>query len=193
MNLLIDDLPEYVEIGGKAVKINTDFRAGLRVILAFEDQQLTGYEKAMVMLNNLYRVIPDDAEAATRQAQKFLNGGKENGEEKEEVQVRLYSFAKDQNFIFAAFRQTHQIDLETARLHWWKFLALFMDLGAETTFCNLVGLRKRISDGTATPEEKKTADAMGELVDLDDEQDEELTPEQKAREAEFMRQLNRGK
>ena len=163
MNLLIDDLPTTVEVNGKEYPINSDFRSCLRVIMAFEDEGLTGYEKQMIMLVNLYPKIPNDVTEAMRQASLFLNGGKES---KEESQHRLYSFSKDANLIFAAFRQTHNIDLESERLHWWKFMALFMDLGAETTFCQLVGLRKRYKAGRATKEEKRAIMEMGDLFDI---------------------------
>ena len=103
-------------------------------VIAFEDPELTGLEKQAVMLENLYPEQPTDPTAACEIAVRFLNGGSETGEGEEDEPLRLYSFSKDAGFIFSAFRQTHGIDLETAELHWWKFLALFMDLGAETTF-----------------------------------------------------------
>lgn len=40
-------------------------------------------------------------------------------------------------------------------------MALFMDLGADTAFCSLVGLRRRVKTGKATKEEKAAAREMG--------------------------------
>jgi hypothetical protein len=96
---------------------------------------------------------------AIQEGVKFLDGSlmRDNGEPDDGSPVRLYSFAKDANYIFSAFQQTHGIDLTTAKLHWWQFLALFMDLGGETAFSNIVDLRSRLKDGTATKEEKKRA------------------------------------
>lgn len=135
------------------------------------------------MLGNLYPEPIEDAKTALEQGMKFLNGGKVADEE--EDGPRLYSFEKDASFIFAAFRQTHGIDLETAEMHWWKFLALFMDLGADTTFCNLVGLRKRVKSGRATKEEREAAREMGDLFDVPEP--DLRTAEEKEQEQEFMR------
>lgn len=189
-NLLVEELPSAVEIDGVEYAINTDYRAAMRVILAFEDEELTGMEKQVVMLQNLYPVIPPNTEQAIKMAGKFLNGGEDGGEDKGS-HPRLYSFSQDSNFIFAAFRQTHGIDLETAQLHWWKFLALFMDLGSETTFCSLVSFRKRIKSGKASKEEKAAYREMRELVDL--KEPDMRTPDEKAKEAEFLRLVAEGR
>jgi hypothetical protein len=181
MNILTDPLPLSVDIGGVAYPINTDYRTCLRVILAFEDDSLTAYEKQTVMLCNLYPEMPPDVLEATKQAALFLNGGRES--EDSAGGPRVYSFGKDANLIFAAFRQTHNIDLKTASLHWFEFLALFMDLGSETTFCNLVSLRKRIKTGKATKEERRAALEMGELFDIPEVDD--RTIEQREAERRF--------
>jgi hypothetical protein len=182
VNILTSALPVTVDINGEIYLINTDFRAALRVILAFEDPDLTAQEKQIVMLSNLYPVVPSDVSGALEQANLFLNAGKLNGEG--EAGPRVYSFAKDANYIFAAFRQTHGIDLETAELHWWKFLALFMDLGSETTFCQLIGLRKRLKTGKASKEERQAAREMGDILDVPDIDDSTL--EEREAEAAFM-------
>jgi hypothetical protein len=162
------------------------------VILAFEDTDLVSAEKQMVLLGNLYKEQPTNIQVAIEKGFKFLNGG-QNGEEeeKEDLPLRLYSFEKDANFIFAAFKQTHGIDLENVDyLHWWKFLALFMDLGSETTFCQLVGLRKRVKTGKASKEEKAMAHEMGDIFDIPEPDN--RTYEEKAQESEFLRLVNEG-
>lgn len=189
-NLLVEELPSAVEIDGIEYAINTDFRCALRVILAFEDDELTGMEKQAVMLQNLYPECPENVEQALKLAGKFLNGG-DDGKGDDDTPMRLYSFAQDANYIFAAFRQTHGIDLETAQLHWWKFLALFMDLGSETTFCNLVSLRKRIKSGKATKEEVKAYRDMRDVIDL--KEPDTRTLEEKEKEAEFLRLVEEGR
>lgn len=155
--------------------------------MAFEDEELTGYEKQLVMLQLLYKNIPENIQVATTQGVKFLDGGEVKVEEEGlEPQPRLYSFSKDSGFIFSAFMQTHGIDLtSTENLHWWKFLALFLDLGQDTTFCNLTSLRKKIKTGTATKEERQAARDMGEIFDIPEP--DTRTLDEKMREEEFMR------
>lgn len=188
-NILTDELPEWVEIDGIEYPINADFRACLRVILAFEDSELTGVEKQAILLTNLYPEQPHDPGKAIELGVKFLNGGEE-AESEGQSGPRVYSFAKDANYIFAAFQQTHNVDLETAEMHWWKFLALFMDLGSETTFCQLVGLRKRVKTGRASKEERRAAREMGEVFEVPEL--DARTPEERNQEAEFLRLVQEG-
>lgn len=176
-------------IDGQEVAINTDFRDCLRIVLAFEDNDLAAIEKQSVLIDNLYPERPNNLAEAVSQGVKFLNGG-DGGEEKESL-PRLYSFSKDAGLIFAAFRQTHGIDLETASMHWWKFQALFMDLGQDTAFCNLVGLRKRVKTGKASKEERAAAREMGEAFDVPEVDDRTIEERDKA--DEFMRLLAGGK
>ncbi len=68
MNILTDELPGTVEIDGRAVRVNSDFRSCLRIVLAFEDPGLTPQEKQAVMLANLYPIIPQDPAAALQAA-----------------------------------------------------------------------------------------------------------------------------
>lgn len=187
MNILIDELPNTIEISHIEYLINTDFRIVLQILLAFEDNELTGLEKQMVLLKNLYPVIPDNVHEALRLADLFLNGGKEQNEEI--TGPRIYSFSKDANLIYAAFQQTHGIDLQhTEYMHWWQFLALFMDLGIDTAFCQLVSLRKRVKTGKATREEYQMARDMGEIFDIPELDNRTL--EEKEQEAEFMQLIN---
>lgn len=156
--------------------------------MAFEDNELTPQEKQIILLANLYRKLPNNTEYAMVKAHEFLNGGEtKKSDDSQEMPQRYYSFSKDANFIFAAFKQTHGVDLNQENLHWWKFLALFMDLGADTTFCNLVSLRKRIKTGKATKEERAAAREMGDLIEVPDI--DTRTLEEKELEQEFLKKV----
>ncbi len=174
MNILVDRLPISIEIDGKEYEINSDFRYCLSTILAFEDEELADIEKYQIMLLNLYKEIPEDLNEALQKAIWFLNCGNEKLDE-EFSGMRLYSFQKDANYIFAAFKQTHNINLQTIEyLHWWEFMALFMDLGQDTTFCQLISLRKRVKTGKATKEEREIVREMGDVFDIPDYDDRTL-------------------
>jgi len=191
MNILIEQLPTAVEIDGQDVPIETDFRACLRVILAFEDDELTDVERAGVLIENLYPEPPANLQAAYLMGVKFLNGG-ETPDQGGDPGPRLYSFSQDARYIYAAFRQTHGIDLEaTESLHWWKFLALFMDLGSETAFAHIVGFRKRYKAGKLTQEERRVYQERRDVLDLPER--DTRTPEEKAREAAFLQAYEEGK
>lgn len=173
MNILIDELPEAVEIDGIEYAINFDFRTGIDCILDMESSELTDEEKYILLLRRLYGdVVPNDVEMALKLAVKFLDGGKDAQEENPFADnTRLYSFEKDATLIYAAFRQTHGIDLQKVELHWWQFLALFQDLGADTAFCSLVNLRRRVNSGEASKEERQYALKLGDAFILTDPED----------------------
>lgn len=188
MNILVDTLPESLVVMGKPYRINSDFRACLKSILAFEDNTITPQEKQLVLLDNLYITPPGNMAQALERAVWFMNGGIEPDRDLAETDpVRVYSFTKDAGFIFAAFRQTHGIDLQKDDLHWWEFLALFMDLGSETSFCQLIGLRRRLKTGKASKEERAAAREMGGLVEVPEF--DTRTLHEKEVEAEFMRMV----
>jgi len=170
VNILIDELPDAVEIDGVEYPLNTDFQTGILCILDFESRDLTEDEKAILLLKRLYKGdIPSDVNEAVRLGIKFLDGGKESeGENPFADHHRLYSFEKDSALIYAAFQQTHGIDLQKVDLHWWQFLALFQDLGADTGFCNLVNLRRRVNSGEATKEERQYALKLGDAFEVID-------------------------
>jgi len=190
VNLLIDELPVALEVDGREYEIRSDFRTCLRIILAFEDGELSLLEKSMILLNDLYREVPENADEAIKQAVAFLNGGEAfqtgGGE-----QLRLYSFSKDAPLIYSAFRQTHGVDLEREDLHWWKFIALFMDLSGDTAFGNLINLRRRIKTGKATKEERQAAREIGDLLEVP-EVDMRTIEEREAEEA-FMQRVRKAK
>ena len=132
MNTLIDKFPTKALIDEKVYELNTDFRNCLKIILAFEDDELLDFEKAEIMLRNLYgENIPKNTDEAIRKAIYFLDCGEEDEEKKVGTSnnTRLYSFTKDAKYIYSAIKQTHGIDLESIEyLHWWKFVYLFLDL-----------------------------------------------------------------
>lgn len=190
MKLLVDALPEVVEVGGVEVPIRCDHRTCLRIILAFEDPDLTADEKRALLLYNLYPEIPENVQEAYEVGVRFLDGGK--GEAREgKARPRMVSFSKDADLIYAAFRHTHGIDLSRETLHWWQFLALFMDLGSETTFCQLVSLRQRVKTGKATKEELKAYRENKDIIDVPEP--DTRTLEDREREQEFFRLLSGGR
>jgi hypothetical protein len=192
-NLLTQRPPSSVTVHGVEYPIETDFRTCLQVILAYEDSGLTAGEKHKVLLCNLYgETIPADVDEGILQGIHFLDGtlGDESDKAGEMDPRRYYSFSKDANLIFSAFRQTHDIDLETEDMHWWKFIALFMDLGSATTFSNLVSLRKRVKTGTATKEERRVANELGDMFELPDIDTRSI--DDKIAESRFMQLLGKG-
>lgn len=168
MNILTDALPTAVQIEDTIYEINTDFRNIIKIILAFDDPELAGIEKQVIILALLYKdnIPKKHVVAASKLAARFISGPMGESDEEGDT-TRYYSFTKDSPLIYAAFQQTHGIDLQKASLHWWQFIALFSDLGSETIFCNIVNLRRRVAIGEASKEEIKAARRMGSSFDVE--------------------------
>lgn len=66
---------------------------------------------------------------------------------------RGFDFAVDGALIWAAFLQVYRIDLHTARLHWWDFMALFRALPEDCRICRIIDYRTH--DLTGLPKETR--------------------------------------
>lgn len=168
MNLLISEAPTKIKVGDEICDIRYDYRTIIKTICALEDPILTNMEKEYILLNNIYKKIPKDKVEASRLACKFIDGGEEFNSKKSNSK-RIYSFQKDGNYIFTGINSTHHIDLSTEKdLHWWKFLALFLDMDTECFFSELIYFRKRKIEGKLTKEEKKKYKEIQDLVEIDE-------------------------
>ena len=173
MNLLIDNLPTKIQVNDRIYDINYDYKTIINILMAFEDKELTEQEKIYVMLKNLYKeeIAEEYIEEACQQAIKFIDLGKYDDNQDVKKEKRIYSFKKDGNYIFTGINSTHNIDLSKyPDLHWWKFMAMFMDMDNECFFSELVYYRKRKLEGKLTKEEKKKYKEIKNLVEIDEDE-----------------------
>lgn len=183
MNVLTDKFPTKIKVNDKILRINSDFRNCIKIIQAFEDEELFDEEKYLILIKRLYadEVEENDYEEAIIKGIKFLDLGEENKESN--TNKRLYSFIKDDNYIYTGIRQSHNIDLNSIDyLHWWNFVYLFLDIGQDCMFNQLIYYRQRKNEGKLTKDERKIYLSMRKILDLDyvDENDDD----------EFMQKLN---
>ena len=185
MNVLTDKFPTKIKVNNKILNINSDFRNCIKIIEAFEDEDLLDEEKYLILIKRLYidEVEDDCLQEAIIKGIKFLDLGEENKNNEENVK-RLYSFTKDDNYIYTGIRQSHNIDLNSIDyLHWWNFVYLFLDIGQDCMFNQLVYYRKRKNEGKLTKEERKVYISMRKILDLNYEEDD-------VEDDEFMQMLN---
>lgn len=185
MNVLTDKFPTKIKVNNKILKINSDFRNCIKIIQAFEDDDLFDEEKYLILIEKLYidEVDTKDIEEAIIKGIKFLDLGEENNDKDSITSKRLYSFIKDDNYIYTGIRQSHNIDLNSIEyLHWWNFVYLFLDIGQDCMFNQLIYYRQRKNEGKLTKDEKKVYMSMRKILDLDYYDDDE--------DDEFMKKLN---
>lgn len=137
-------LPETVNISGVEYAINGDFRVGV----AIETELLQEQADVFGLLDLFYcHAIPKDVEKAAMQMIAFYaewdqSQSAENKEKENKQQwKKWYDFTQDADVLMASFQQAYGIDLETVKMHWWKFRRLMFGLPPETPFMQRVHFR----------------------------------------------------
>lgn len=161
MNIIVDLLPEYVEIDGDRCQIRTDFRISILFELMMQDDELSDGEKVRQALNLYYPVIPQNHREAAEKLIWFYRCGKElddysYGSGASETGKPVYSFEYDADYIYSAFRGQYGIDLQDIRyMHWWKFRAMFKALKDDNEFVKIMGYRSMKITNKMSKEQKE--------------------------------------
>ncbi len=143
---MIGRLPTQLEIDGLMYGIRTDYRDCLLILEAFNDIELTHEEATMVMLEILYKDMPDNLEEATKKALWFLNCGDDSAEDKI-TEKPVYDWNQDEQMIFAEINKVagHEIRLDEY-MHFWTFIGLFQGIG-EGYFSVVLSIRNKLNKG----------------------------------------------
>jgi hypothetical protein len=167
-------------IEGKEYPIRTDYRDILTIIEAFEDKELTRYEKFDVMIDILYIEKPPLIKETFEKAIYFLDVNIDalvynkkvnyNSNQNNNNNYRLYSFIKDWQMIASAMNKYFGFSIrEKDYIHWFDFIGAFNDLG-ECTFTHIIDIRKRKRENKLTKEERQYYYKNREWIDLDYEE-----------------------
>lgn len=143
MSILTQKPPDTITVNGGQFPIRTDFRVWLEFTKLMLSAKPAG-EKAVEMLVLLFESLPLNFHETWEAVLKFYLGGSDERQKDGAGGTkakRIYDFEADADYIYAAFLQQYQIDLQRADLHWWTFRALFHALGEDTQFIKIVGYR----------------------------------------------------
>jgi len=169
-------LPTTAEIDGVEVPIRTDFRVCLEIIEALNDADLDDSDRSAVALALFY---PDlDAvhnyDEALLQCLIFLDGGRERNYNKKSP--RLMDWAQDFDRIIAPVNRVlgyearavpYDAEANTGGLHWWTFLAAYMEMGNKCLFSQIVNIREKLKRGKKLDKEERAwYNRNRDLVDL---------------------------
>ena len=146
-------LPDHVEIGGRWVTIDTDFRIGV----AIETEALESEEPDVAGLLSLFyrREIPGDVAGAVQAMLNFFKGYDKQAEGKKvgKSPGRWYDFSQDADVLLSSFLSAYGIDLSTASIHWWTFRRLMLNLPTDCPFMQRV--HYRTADLTKLPKSQR--------------------------------------
>ena len=169
-NILTDTFPISLFVSGEEYPIHWDAKHCIQIMIELEKGDLTVNEQLIYLINALLDTeeLPPDTGEAIKQALWFIHGGRylEDAQAKADP-VRTFSYEKDAELIYSAFSTRHGIDLAGVDMHWWRFRALFTDLG-DTTFAHLCDLRRRYKLGECNEHELELIADMGSEFVIED-------------------------
>lgn len=171
MGVLTSGLPTMISVNGEICRIRADYQTCLKIIMAFEDKELTSMEKAMILLELLYIDKPKDIQTALEKGILFLDCGEERskeGVERSDSDIsRKYSFQHDEKYIFAGVNKVLNGRLSAGGfVHWWEFVLAFMDLPEDCLMSKIIYYRTQYAKGRLTREEKEIWAKNRELFEL---------------------------
>lgn len=164
---MIYDLPTNLDVCGKKIKIRSDFRAILDILVALNDPNLNSKEKAIVLLQIMYVDYQDitDYQEAINKAIWFIDCGNDYSNKK--PKPIIMDWEQDFPLIVAPINRILGYECRHADyLHWWSFISAYYEIG-ECSYANVVNIRnkKRKNKKLEKWEREFYADNR-ELVDL---------------------------
>ena len=177
MNILVDLLPIAVEIDNKNYEINSDFRTSILFELLMQDKSIGEEDKIFMALQLYYPVIPENINEAIEQMLWFYRCGKDitksKGNGKGKSVTQIYSFEYDDDYIYAAFIDQYNLDLQDIEyLHWWKFKAMFKALKEDNEIVKIMGYRSMDISKIKDKEQKAYYNKMRKLYEIPISKDE---------------------
>lgn len=142
---MIGVLPKSLEIDGKEYEINSDFRTVLVIFQAYNDPELSDFEKMEVCLQCIYKERPKNTEVALEKAMWFLDGG--DMPKSKQAPVKIMDWEYDQSMYFPAVNKAAGYETREAEyLHWWSFLGLFNEI-PEGLYSQVINIRSKRAKG----------------------------------------------
>lgn len=182
MSVLTEPFPVSMAINGAECPINADFRTVLR---CYEVQgnktELSEGELIKILLMFYKKQKMFDEEHINKMFWFFSCGREKN---KKAFPRRIaginnkqpFDFEEDADLIYAGFMQQYGIDLQTEDMHWWKFMILLENLGADTRLSRIMEYRTvDTASKHLSKEQRKFYQAMQRYYGLDSRQMPEMT------------------
>ena len=123
--------PEYVKVGDKKYKINTDFRVAIECNNIAQDDSIGDTERPLAIIYKLFGDEgldnPQDWEKLLELGIKYLSLGKDTSGVDNNNEIDM-DFNEDMDYIEASFMSDYNIDLANTEMHWYKFYNLINGL-----------------------------------------------------------------
>ena len=145
------NLPTTVVVDGRDKAIRYDFRVILEIITMLQDNDLSGEEKTEAVLEMFY-LDPDsilDVKGAVDACFSFIDAGSERPKK---ARPRLTDWNQDFEYIIAPVNRVlgyesravdYDPDENTGGVHWWTFLAAYMEIGNDCLYAQIISIRDK--------------------------------------------------
>ena len=195
MNIILDPLPESVEVDSQNYPVNWGFRTFILIEICIFDKKLSDNDRIQNALELFYLDVPNDFNHAFEMMMWFYRGGKELKPEKKGSAdpKRCYCFEQDAPYIYSAFKTQYGIDLQdllSKDLHWWKFKALFESLDDDLKMSKIM-LYRVVDTAGMDKSQKKFYAVMKKLYALESEANANSKMALAKRDADMLIHINR--
>lgn len=164
---MIGALPKELTVDGAIYPINSDYRAVLDIMQAFNDPRLSEYNKVMTMLEILYGFIPHNVGEAQKQALWFLDCGQSGGGN-QRGQPQTIDWRQDEQLLFAAINAVTKCEIrELPYRHWWTFVGDCKSISPDSLISAIANIRYKLAKGEKLEKyEQKFYNENQELIDI---------------------------
>ena len=136
-----------------------------------QDGTIEEDDKILMALQLYYPDIPENIKKAIEQMLWFYRCGKDvsssKGNGKSKGVTQIYSFEYDDDYIYSAFLDQYNIDLQDIEyLHWWKFKAMFKSLKDDNMIVKIMGYRSMDLSKVKDKEQKAYYKRMQKLYEI---------------------------
>lgn len=162
---MIGQLPDTLEVDNREYAIHPDFRNALLIFHAYNNTELSSFEKARICLECLYETVPENEQKAYEKAIWFLDGG--DTPKPKKAPKKLMDWEQDESIIFPAVNKAAGYETRSTEfLHWWSFLGLFNEIG-EGLYSQVMNIRaKKAKNKKLEKWEREFYNDHKELIDL---------------------------
>lgn len=182
MSVLTERFPETLNVDGTECPINPGFRTVLRCYEIQGDKSELSEGELLKMLLMFYRKQKLFSEGHINQMFWFFSCGREKKKKTFPRKIaginnkQPFDFEEDADLIYAGFLQQYRIDLQEENMHWWKFMILLENLGADTRLSRIMEYRT-IDTGSKhlSKEQRKFYQAMQRYYGLEQHKASEMS------------------
>ena len=142
-------LPTTVIVSGRSYPVRTDFRVILEIFVMLEDPDLSDSDKTEALLRMFYEDRPpaEETDAAVRAFLDFLEPGG-TAPRPGKKSPGLIRWQQDFPLIVAPVNKVLGTECRALPyLHWYTFLAAFLEMDGDSLFSRVLSIRDKLSRG----------------------------------------------